>query len=163
MRNGNLAYKFEEQVVVTEDERRIILMKRAREQRRKFVRCIKIIFSVILVTFSMFLMVSRGIEFEETKDKISSLEKQLATAESITCQKTFDLESEFDLKTIEEIATTKLGMQRPEKYQIVYLNINKEDSVEVTADEVEGVGNRVSNGFNEFCRNIVGIFSVSQY
>ena len=40
------------------------------------------------------------------------------------------MEQSLDLKKVEEIATTKLGMQRPEKHQLVYIDMNNKDYAE---------------------------------
>ena len=97
----------------------------------------------------------------ETEQEIESLQKQLADLESYTSQKVFELEQSVDLATVEEIATTRLNMQRPEKYQTVYVNIKQDDVTEVNASQVEGVKNSVSNAADSLKRNLLGIFNMS--
>lgn len=161
MSYDNLAYETERREAVEEKRQaRKKKHKAAKRQRKSAVGYFKIIVCIMLITASAFLMISRKVELYESEVKISELEKQLATAESVTCQKTFDLENTVDLKTIEEIATTKLGMQRPEKYQVVYVNVNKADNTEVTANEVEGVGNKIVGSYETIKKNVVGIFSI---
>ncbi|MCX7715613.1 MAG: cell division protein FtsL [Clostridia bacterium] len=156
---GSVAYQLEQ-----EEKRQRIEKTKKREKaairKAQKVKNIKIMFCTVLIALAAFLMVSRYVEVYETEKQIAKLQKQLAEAEALTCQKMFELEQSVDLKTVEDIATTKLGMQRPEKYQIVYINVKKEDSTEVTADSVEGIKNRIESTTNEIAKNIVGIFSI---
>lgn len=159
MRNSNLAYKYE--TVDKQEELAKLQKKRmqAAERRKSLWNHIKVMCCAIIIAASAFVMVSRYVELDETKNTIASLKNEFTVAEAVTCQKTFELESMVDLNTVEEIATTKLGMQRPEKYQIVYVNIDKEDTTEVTANQVEGIGNKISEKYTTMLDNFVGIFS----
>ncbi len=161
MSYDNLAYETQQrETAERQHQTRKKQRTAAKRQRKSAVGYFKMIVCIMLITASAFLMISRKVELYESEVKISELEKKLASAESVTCQKTFELENTVDLKTIEEIATTKLGMQRPEKYQIVYVNVNKADNTEVTAKEVEGVGNKIAGGYEMIKKNVVGIFSI---
>ena len=105
-------------------------------------------------------MVSRFVAVNETRAEVAQLEKQLAEEEAITSQKAFDLDHKIDLATIEEEATTRLGMKRPEKYQTVYVNVSRDDVTEKTADEVENAGSAVGDWFRKIAGNIVEFFSI---
>ncbi|MCH5185869.1 MAG: hypothetical protein J1F64_07070 [Oscillospiraceae bacterium] len=165
MSYGNLAYND----VIRETQRDIREKKRetrekmAAEKRKKDKRFIlKTIFTCMVLFISAVFMISRYIELDGTKKRIEALEKELKSAEAYTSQKTFELEQCVDLTRIEEEATMRLNMQRPEKYQIIYLNMKKEDTTEVTADEVEGVKNNISAKAEELKNNISGIFKFSK-
>lgn len=121
---------------------------------------LQLIFMILLVSLSAYFMISKFVMISETEQEIKSLEKQLSNLEAYTSQKTFELEQSVDLTTVEEIATTKLKMQRPEKYQTVYVNIRQDDVTEVTAKDVEGVKSRVSSTANNLKRNFLGIFQL---
>ena len=105
-------------------------------------------------------MISKNVQVHETADEIKKLQSELAMLESNTSQKMFELEQSVDLNTVEEIASTKLNMQRPEKYQIVYINVPSEDVAKVTADKVEGVGNQVGSMAENIKKNFLGIFDL---
>jgi len=156
---GNLAYdyntKINDEIELQELQRKRV---RTKEKRESALKHIKAIFCTVLIAAAAFVMISRYVELEESQKAIAELEDALAVAEATTCQKTFELESMVDLNTVEEIATTRLGMQRPEKYQVVYVNINKADITEVTADEVEGIGNKLSGKYTAMVDNFIGIF-----
>ncbi len=116
--------------------------------------------AIVIVAFSAGFMISKFVTVHETQQTIASLEKNLATMESNTSQQIFDLEQSVDLTEIEQEATTRLGMQRPEKYQTIYVNVKRDDVTEMTAGEVEGFGNRVKTALKKLGGYIVEMFSI---
>ncbi len=157
---GNLAYKweddrFEEQI---REKRKKIAIERKREviKNRAFF-----VGYVLMIILAAVFMIGKNVTEYETELKIKELEKELASLQSYTSQKLFELEENTDLAAIEEIAVTKLHMQRPTKNQIVYVNIKQEDVCELTSKEVEGVKNRVSEAAGDIKENVVGIFSMN--
>ena len=57
-------------------------------------------------------------------------------------------------------STTRLGMQRPEKYQTIYVNVKQDDMTEKTAGEVEGFGHGIVSVLKKIGGNIVQFFSI---
>lgn len=84
-------------------------------------------------------MISRNVAVYESKNEVEALQKELNGLKEYSSQKAFELDQSLDLELIEETATKKLNMTRPEKYQTVYVNIKQDDVTEVTASEVEGI------------------------
>lgn len=117
-----------------------------------------LICAILALSVSAYFMISKNVQLHETNSEISRLEKELSGLESTTSQKIFELEQSVDLDAVEEIATTRLNMQRPEKYQIVYVDVPMEDVTEVTANDVEGVENQIANIAKKMKDNIFGIF-----
>ena len=64
------------------------------------------------------------------------------------------------MTTVERVAKTRLNMQRPEQYQIEYVNVMRDDVTGVTAGEVEGMQNKVKKATESLKRNMAGIFSI---
>ena len=159
---GNLAYKLDnEPVGRTGRQGKPAAKPKKAAAAHKSKLNLKLIFLVVLVSVSAYFMISKNVMVYETEQEIESLQKQLADLESYTSQKVFELEQSVDLATVEEIATTRLNMQRPEKYQTVYVNIKQDDVTEVNASQVEGVKNSVSNAADSLKRNLLGIFNMS--
>lgn len=105
-------------------------------------------------------MISKFVAVNETAQQIKSLQKELAALEAQTSQMVFDMEQSVDLAEIEKEATTRLGMQRPEKYQTVYVNVRQNDMTEKTAGEAEGFSSDVLSTLKKFGGNIVQFFSI---
>lgn len=157
---GNLAYaweddRFEEQI---KEKRKQIHAVRKKETAKN--RVIFVGYVLMLILAAVF-MIGKNVTEYETELKIKSLEKELASLESYTSQKLFELEENTDLSAIEEAATTRLNMQRPTKNQIVYVNIKQDDVCELTSKEVEGVKNKVSEAAVDLKQNVIGLFSIN--
>ncbi len=116
--------------------------------------------AIVVVALSAGFMISQFVTVNENAQAIASLQKQLTEMESATSQMVFDMEQSVDLAEIEKEATTRLGMQRPEKYQTVYVNVKQDDMTEKTAGEVEGLGNSIMSALKKIGGHIVEFFSI---
>ncbi len=160
MVNGNLAYKKE---VVTKPIRPVMkqtkTVKDNKDMIRRRVTFLRILYTAAIAVSAAF-MVSKFVIANETAGEIKSLSQDLAEARAYTSQKVFEMERSVDLDEVEKIATTRLGMQRPESYQIVYVNVDKDDVSEVTAGDVEGAKNELMDTLDSIKKNILEFFSI---
>ena len=156
---GNLAYAWEDDRYEEElkNKRQEILESRKRDAARN-----RVIFVgyVVMVILAAVFMIGKNVSEYESELKIKSLQKELAEIESHTSQKLYELEENIDLTAIEEAAKTRLGMQRLNKNQTVYVNVKQDDVCELTAREVEGVKNRVAEAAVDLKQNVIGLFSI---
>ena len=164
MNYGNLAYKlpeYEESPARKKKRRKKgKVSRRTREQmavRRKLLKRVSVI---AVIALSAGFMISQFVAVNEGEQEIASLRRQLSKQEAATSQMIFDMEQGVDLAEIEKQATTKLGMQRPEKYQTIYVNVKKDDMTEKTAGEVESFSSRVMSAIKSTGRHIVNFFSI---
>jgi cell division protein FtsL len=118
------------------------------------------IIAITALAISAGFMISKFVAVHETRNKVAELEEKLKNEEAATSQKNFELEQSVDLSKIEQEATTRLDMQRPEKYQIIYINVPTDDVTDTTAGAVEGVNHSVKGFFNRLVSNIVEFFSI---
>ncbi len=155
---SNLAYKYEEDFFLDEKANNAAepVSKKAKKKNFTPIVC------AVVLSLAAYYMISKNVELYETKQNIKSLQNELTALETYTSQRIFELEQSVDLATVEEIATTRLNMQRPEQYQIEYVSIDRDDVTEITADEVEGVKSRVGNATKNLKRNLIGIFTIGQ-
>lgn len=162
MEYGNLAYSWDDEGHFSAEKN--IQKKReelrAKKQQAKKKNAVTVVGVVFMLMVAAFFMISKNVSEYETELKIKSLEKELAELQSYTSQKKFELEKDIDLKIIEETATARLGMKRPDKNQIVYVNVKQTDNCELTSGEVEGMANKVASTASGVKKNIVGIFSL---
>ena len=162
---GNLAYRLPRQYEEPRKKRRpqvnrARIIKRNREQMLIRSKNIRRICAIVVVALSAGFMISQFVTVNETGQEIASLRKELTALESATSQMIFDMEQSVDLAQIEKEATTRLGMQRPEKYQTIYVNVKQDDMTEKTAGEVEGLGHSIMSTFKKIGGNIVQFFSI---
>lgn len=126
-------------------------------QKLKYMRSIC---AILVLALSAGYMISKFVTVQELRREVRSLQVELAKEQAVSSQKIFKLESSVDLSEIEDEAYTRLNMQRPEKYQIVYVDVPCEDKTDTTAGEVEGVVNNVKAFFARTWKNIVEAFSI---
>lgn len=159
---GNLAYKddYPSEVENRNNSNAKIAAKRDNKQmanrRINYFRMVAILVLALAAGF----MISQYVAVHESRAVIDELEAQLKAEESATSQKTFELERSVNLSEIEKEATTRLGMQRPEKYQTIYINVPQEDVTDSTSGEVEGFFNMLKTALNRAGSNIVEFFSI---
>lgn len=152
---SNLAYEeYEEELVLR--EKKVEAVKR----EKKVVRNFRPIIFALVLSASAYYAISKNVAVYETNQEIKQKQQQLTELETYTSQRVFELEQSVDLATVEEIATTKLHMQRPQEHQIEYVSIERDDVTEVTVNDVEGMKNKVGKATNKFKKNIFGIFSL---
>lgn len=160
MENGNLAYKEYQYPPAKKKPQQNKAGKRKHNQMLNRSKNIRRICAILVLSLSAGFMISEFVAVNETKQQVALLEKELSAAESVTSQKMFELERSVDLSEIEEEATSRLGMQRPEKYQTIYVNVKQNDVTEKTAGDVESVTSRTLSGLKKIGSNIVSFFSI---
>ncbi len=156
---GNLAYKFES----AEDEKankKIKPSKKKAKNKKTDISYGGKIAMVLTVAAAAVFMIIQYVTVNETATDLAAAVKEYKFEESVTAQKSFELEQSVDLSKIEAEATSRLGMQRPESHQIVYLDVKKSDVTVMTAGQVEGFSNRFVNLMNSIKSNIVEFFSI---
>lgn len=164
MAYGNLAYKYDNLERIREEEDRIRSEKKQQSAKAKLKEQRRLNFflvaGILLLSLAAYFMISKNVKVHETSNEIARLQSELAELEANTSQKMFELEQSVDLDEVEKTASSKLNMQRPEKYQIVYISAQSEDVAQVTADNAEGVANRVGSMAENVKKNVLGIFGV---
>lgn len=116
--------------------------------------------AVVVVSVAAIFMIVQFIKVNESQTALNAAREKFRFEEAVTAQKSFELEQSIDLSKIEQEATSRLGMKLPEKHQVVYIDVKKDDMTEKTADEVEGVANRFVSGIKYIISHIVDFFSI---
>lgn len=159
MAYDNLAYK------IDHEELELRRQNKKKEHKQEINRLHKAksmrkISAIIIFSVVAYFMVSKFVAVYDTKAQIKTLEKELAVAQSHTSQRIFELEQSVDLNTIEGQAMSRLGMRRPDKHQTIYVNVQKDDVTEVTADNVEGIRSTAVKMISDIKNNIISIFTM---
>ena len=159
---GNLAYKpsTPKKRINNDDIKRKKIEKEHAQMLARKVTIIRIVDFLVLALSGTF-MISKFVAVYDTEQEIKALKKDLEQKRSYSSQKIFEMEEKVDLAEIEEIATTELGMQRPDKHQKIYVDVKTEDVTEVTAGDIESAKNRSAGFFDTIKKNIIGIFSIN--
>lgn len=123
--SGSSAYKYER--YYNEPKKKV---KKSVSKKHRAKRLGSNVLAIIAVTGLAFILLFRYACITEMSSNLANLKGQYEEAQSVAVAKEFELEQEVDLKKVEEIATGELGMQRPEKHQIVYVDMQNSDYIE---------------------------------
>lgn len=137
---GNVAYDLDEYTAVRENkkkenrprERHIAEHRENRIQTMRVLMAVFILFAGCIVFMGMHVMVvNADVGIRKQQDKLAELKAQTANLEA-------ELAEQVDLDYIKQQATERLGMTKPQPYQIEYIDVPKESyTVQYEADDTE--------------------------
>lgn len=157
--HGSSAYKYE--VMQEEQDRARIEYRHARQKHEERInKTFRTAVKLFVIGLSACFMISKYVAVDDTGKRIKELEKELNAQQTYASEKAFELEQKVSLTAIEEAAMTRLGMQRPDKTQTIYVDIKKDDYTERTAQEVEGVRNKVGSALKNAKQTLINIFAL---
>ena len=109
---------------------------------------------VLLIFASLFVISYRNSLINESFNKGETLKANLAAIQKENEQLKVNLENSYNLSNIEELAKTKLGMQKLDNSQKVYVSLDKQDYVEQASEEVVMEDNQ--NWFEKLLNTLLG-------
>ena len=119
------------EVIENNQKRQEKLNKQIKKTRKRQIFLVVAIFTTLLIVSYRNSLINE--EFKE----IQSQKKQLATVEKENKQLEISLEGSLNLNNIEKIATEQLGMQKQTSNQTIYTELDKEDYIEVSTEEIQ--------------------------
>ena len=146
-KSNNQRKKYEEQLKINQKQRKEAI-KMEKKKHNKNVAFIMAIFLILLAISYRSSLIN---------EKFSAIQKDKATLSAL--QKTNDqlevsIESSLNLKNIEETAKEKLGMQKLENDQKVYVNLDKKDYVEASTEDIDITTEENTNWFMKIINKI---------
>lgn len=106
------------------------------EQKSQIKRHIKTIVSIGMIFAVLFVISYRNSKINESFNKNAELKQALATTQKENEQLQVSIENSLNLSNIEKIAKEKLGMQKLDNSQKVYVRLPKKDYVEPAVEQV---------------------------
>lgn len=97
----------------------------------------KIMLYIGIVFVILFAVSYRNALIAQRYSEIKDLKAQLSEVEKENKQLEVNIESKTNLGAIEEKASKELGLKKLDKSQIVYVNLEKQDYVESSTEEVK--------------------------
>lgn len=148
-RKNNQRKRYEEQIKINEKQKKEA-MKLEKKKHNKNVAFIIAIFLILLAVSYRSSLIN---------EKFSDIQKDKATLSAL--QKTNDqlevsIESSLNLKNVEEVAKEKLGMQKLENEQKVYVNLDKKDYIETSTEDIKISKSENTNWFMNIINKIFG-------
>lgn len=141
--------KYQEQLKINEKQRREN-MKLEKKKHNKNVAFIIAIFLILLaISYRSSLINERFSAIQKDKETLSALQKTNDQLE-------VSIESSLNLKNVEEVAKDKLGMQKLDNDQKVYVNLDKKDYVEASSEDIEIENTEDTNWFIKILNKLLG-------
>lgn len=129
-----------EKVEATKKAKREAQIAQRIEQLKK-----KALKTLVVITAILTVIMIREAQIDQLCGAITKNEDAIAELDAMIAEKEMYLSGQLDLNMIEEIAVTRLGMQKPDPAQCVYITIETEDGGEILTEEPESNG-----GFSAF-------------
>lgn len=104
--------------------------------KKKYIPPIFVAVLVVATVMMMYLVMSFS-EVYETSNKVSKLEKQLETLKAEESELSLKLSQKNDLREIELLATTKLGMVKEDSLQKRFVSLSEGERIEVLENTEE--------------------------
>lgn len=135
--NGTSAYQIMD-FVYSEPKQETETKKAEHTARGKKTEALRRLYgAMMLVTIFVFaasFLFTNAIIIEKSS-KVSDMQNELHAIIAQNNQKTLEIERTLDLKRIEDIAINELGMKHPDKYQMVYVNVEQSNYAEITTEK----------------------------
>lgn len=124
-------------------------VKRAARRKKAAVSKKKIVLSMAGFCLTVFLMIYQSAITNQEFEKLTALRNRATSLDAQMVEKQMRLEGMLDLESVEKTASERLGMQRPDKSQMVYLAKREQDRGQVLAK-----GNASVNPVSAFINQI---------
>ncbi len=143
--NGTSAVKTERVHYDVYEENKLLKEKKKFKSNRKLK--VKLFFGIITV-FVMFAFITyRFSLITDLNYRVNKANIQYNNLKNENQILKVDIKSTTDLEKIKEIAESKLGMQMPDKAQVVYVNVPERDYTDVSSDYAKSSGNKSIIGY----------------
>ncbi len=120
--NGTSARKIDYNVY---EENKVLKAKKKAKLNNKIKT--KMIFSVLVVFALGFVILGRYATLTQLNYSVSEYKNAYTELQDKNVKLKVEIQGKTDLNKVKQIAETKLGMQKPDKYQIVYVDVPKTD------------------------------------
>lgn len=152
--HGAAARKLEYDVY---EENRVLKEKKQYKNNRKAK--FNLVVSILAVLLVGLAVVYRFALITDMSYKIIQSEKDYYDLKNENSMIRLKVEQDTDLANIKLLAETKLSMQKPDKSQIVYINVEKKDhTVVINAKDEEAQTD--ANIFTAFISKVAGLFNL---
>ena len=154
---GTSAYKLEQYESYSRRNRENTEERARQRKQEQLLLCKYMILAVTVLFIACSSLVYVNVMAMRAATEIETLKKDLALVIDQNKQKEIKINQNLDMKVIEKKAIEKLGMQKPDNSQIVYINVRKGSH-----SEAINPGKKVKSGeskIKEFLNGIVDYFS----
>ena len=113
----------------------------------------KIFLGAACALFLLCCVIYGKVETSVMYSEVAEANKRLEQLQSDKSRMQVEIEAEMTLKNVEDYAENVLGLEKLDKSQIEYIQIQTDDVVEIPEEE-ENIFIKIKNSFNEFVEYI---------
>lgn len=129
-------------------------VKQKEKPRNQVKERLKLVINIAMIFSALFVISYRNSKINESFNKNADLKQSLAVTQKENEQLQVNIENSLNLSNIEKIAKEKLGMQKLDNSQKVYVSLPKKDYIEpavekVTIEENQNIFQKILNIFME--------------
>ncbi len=139
---------YQKQIKINEEQRRVALKLEKKQHTKNVVLILTIFLILLAVSYRSSLINEKFNEIQNKKNELSSIEKTNGQLE-------VSIEGSINLNNIEQAAKEKLGMQRLDNGQKVYVTLDKKDYVEVGSEEINTFNDDESSWLQKIINRIL--------
>ena len=121
---------YKKQIKINEEQRKQALKIEKKEHNRNVILILAIFLILLAVSYRSSLINEKFNEIQNKKNELASVEKTNGQLE-------VNIEGSINLNSIEQSAKEKLGMQRLDNSQKVYVTLDKKDYVEAGSEDID--------------------------
>ncbi len=118
------------------------------------------IVSIFIIFFGIIALTVSSAAIRKSQLDITNMHLELTRLEEEGAMTKAEIAEEYDVSQIEKIATSRLGMNKPKPYQIVYIDVPKQSSV--VQYEQEKNGEEETGLIDKITTFIVGLYTMVQ-
>jgi cell division protein FtsL len=147
----NLAYEYENYDALDEREEEYaakIRRKRSANKRRKNAANIKIVAAAVIVLALFSAMTYGRVELSKLYSDKTELDSQLTVLQNENISLESELAQKTGLTKVEDYAENQLGLQKLDKSQIEYVEIEEQTTAESIAPEDTNIFVKIKDWFN---------------
>lgn len=122
--------EIEKQIKINERQRRNAIQLEKKKHNQNVALIVAIFLILLGISYRSSLINEKFSEIQKAKNDLAAIEKTNGQLE-------VSIESSLNLSSIEESAKEKLGMQKLDNSQKVYVTLDKKDYVEVASTDVK--------------------------
>ena len=127
-------------------------VKQKEKPRNQVKERLKLVINIAMIFSALFVISYRNSKINESFNKNAGLKQSLAVTQKENEQLQVNIENSLNLSNIEKIAKEKLGMQKLDNSQKVYVSLPKKDYIEpavekVTIEENQNIFQKILNIF----------------
>ena len=111
-------------------------VKQKEKPRNQVKERLKLVINIAMIFSALFVISYRNSKINESFNKNADLKQSLAVTQKENEQLQVNIENSLNLSNIEKIAKEKLGMQKLDNSQKVYVSLPKKDYIEPAVEKV---------------------------